>query len=61
MTVLLISSQNTPQACVIFGSITVFGVASWYFTPAEKWLRREQVLKALQAVDNPIPDHEHLD
>ncbi|KAF8803929.1 hypothetical protein BYT27DRAFT_7259912 [Phlegmacium glaucopus] len=38
-------------ACVIFGAITVFGVLSWYFTPAEKWLRREQVLQALEATN----------
>lgn len=36
-------------ACVIFGAVTIFGIASWYFTPEEKWLRREQVLQALRA------------
>jgi translation initiation factor 5B len=38
-------------ACVIFGSVTVFGIMSWYFTPEDKWLRREQVLQALHATD----------
>ena len=37
------------QAGVIFGAITVFGFLSWYFTPPENWLRREQVLQALEA------------
>ena len=37
------------QASVIFGAITIFGFLSWYFTPPENWLRREQVLQALQA------------
>lgn len=39
------------QACVIFGSITVFGVLTWYFTPAEKWLRREHILQAMLATE----------
>lgn len=41
------------QACVIFGAVTVFGIVTWYFTPEEKWLRREQVLQALHAADQP--------
>lgn len=35
------------KACVIFGSVTLFGILSWYFTAPEQWLRREIVLKAL--------------
>ncbi|KAK0467779.1 uncharacterized protein EV420DRAFT_1616612 [Desarmillaria tabescens] len=38
-------------ACVIFGSVTIFGVLSWYFTPEDKWLRREHVLQSLKAAD----------
>jgi translation initiation factor 5B len=45
---LLITCAIT-QASVIFGAITVFGFLSWYFTPPENWLRREQVVQALQA------------
>jgi hypothetical protein len=41
------------QACVIFGAVTVFGVASWYFTPEEKWLRPELVAQALKASEQP--------
>lgn len=40
-------------ACVIFGSITFFGIVSWYFTPEERWLRRELLLKGLQTTDQP--------
>ncbi|KAJ6622561.1 amino acid transporter [Mycena sp. CBHHK59/15] len=40
-------------ACVIFGAVTVFGIASWYLTPEDKWLRRELVLKALHTADEP--------
>ena len=43
------SSPLLLQASVIFGAITIFGFMSWYFTPAENWLRREQVILALQA------------
>ncbi|KAJ7921380.1 gamma-aminobutyric acid transporter, partial [Mycena leptocephala] len=42
---------TAPQACVIFGAVTIFGIASWYLTPENKWLRRELVLQALQAAD----------
>lgn len=46
------------QACVIFGSITVFGVLTWYFTPAEKWLRREHILQAMLATEgDPTGSH----
>ncbi|PFH50562.1 hypothetical protein AMATHDRAFT_40760 [Amanita thiersii Skay4041] len=38
-------------ACVIFGSVTIFGILTWYFTPEEKWLRREQILQALAATE----------
>jgi translation initiation factor 5B len=41
------------QACVIFGSVTIFGILSWYFTPEEKWLSRQQVMQALHAADQP--------
>lgn len=47
----LVALAERPQACVIFGSVTIFGIASWYFTPADKWLRRELVLQALQTAD----------
>lgn len=36
-------------AIVIFIAITIFAVLSWYFIPEEKWLRREQVLRAMDA------------
>ncbi|XP_006459793.1 hypothetical protein AGABI2DRAFT_184341 [Agaricus bisporus var. bisporus H97] len=52
---------TTPEsfnfACVIFGSVTLFGILSWYFTPPEKWLRREIVLKGLEGTnvgDEPL-------
>ncbi|KAF9057320.1 hypothetical protein BJ165DRAFT_1520712 [Panaeolus papilionaceus] len=38
-------------ACVIFGSITIFGILCWYFTPPERWLRREVVERAFAQSD----------
>ncbi|OCH85527.1 hypothetical protein OBBRIDRAFT_858802 [Obba rivulosa] len=54
---LVFSTQISPfyfPACTIFGSVTIFGIVSWYFYPEDKWLRREQVLQALHAADEPL-------
>jgi hypothetical protein len=34
-------------ACAIFGSVSTFVVISWYFIPSNKWLRQEQIVRAL--------------
>ncbi|KAF5322482.1 hypothetical protein D9619_001165 [Psilocybe cf. subviscida] len=46
-----VSAETFNFACVIFGAITIFGVLSWWFTPPEQWLRREQVLETLSGAD----------
>ncbi|KAI0314315.1 hypothetical protein OF83DRAFT_1064042, partial [Amylostereum chailletii] len=46
-----VDAENFNFACVIFGSITVFALLSWWFTPAEKWLRQEQVEQAGRTAD----------
>jgi len=38
-------------APVIWGAVTIFAVLSWYFTPADKWLRQEQIEQALRAAE----------
>ncbi|KAI5116859.1 hypothetical protein M0805_009169 [Coniferiporia weirii] len=38
-------------ACVIFGSVTVFGLLSYFLTPEDKWLPREAIINALNAAD----------
>jgi len=38
-------------ACVIFGSVTIFAILSWYFVPAHKWLRQEQIERAMRTAD----------
>ncbi|KAK7031520.1 gamma-aminobutyric acid transporter [Favolaschia claudopus] len=51
-----VNAANFNFAVVIFGAVTIFGIACWYFTPEEKWLRRELVLQALQTADEPRED-----
>jgi len=38
-------------ASVIFGSVTIFAILSWYFVPAHKWLRQEQIERAMRTAD----------
>ncbi|KAH9483006.1 putative amino-acid permease [Psilocybe cubensis] len=53
-----VTAENFNFACVIFGSITIFAVCCWYFTPPEKWLRQEQILQALHSTeDEETSDH----
>ena len=43
-------------APVILGSVTIFAVLTWYFTPANKWLRQEQIENAMRAAEgHPDP------
>jgi translation initiation factor 5B len=46
-----VTAQTFNFAVVIFAAISVFALLSWYFTPDDKWLRREQILKALEMTD----------
>ncbi|KIK55367.1 hypothetical protein GYMLUDRAFT_76583 [Collybiopsis luxurians FD-317 M1] len=46
-----VDAQSFNFACVILGAVTIFGILSWYFTPEEQWLRREQILQALHSAD----------
>ncbi|KAG7096509.1 hypothetical protein E1B28_003938 [Marasmius oreades] len=43
-----VTAETFNFACVIFGAVTLFGILSWYFTPEEKWLRREVILQGLR-------------
>ncbi|RXW24243.1 hypothetical protein EST38_g1624 [Candolleomyces aberdarensis] len=42
-------------ACVIFSAATIFGILSWYLTPEDKWLRREQVVQAFESANTQPP------
>ncbi|KAI0002877.1 hypothetical protein BJV74DRAFT_813839 [Russula compacta] len=38
-------------ASVIFGSVTIFAILTWYYTPADQWLRQEQIERAMRTAD----------
>ncbi|KAI9448435.1 amino acid transporter [Lactarius indigo] len=38
-------------ASVIFGSVTIFAILTWYFTPPNKWLRQEQIEQAMRTAE----------
>ncbi|KAJ7867058.1 gamma-aminobutyric acid transporter [Mycena leptocephala] len=44
-----VTAETFNFAPVIFGAVTIFGIVSWYFTPEDKWLRRELGLQALRS------------
>ncbi|KAI0062014.1 amino acid transporter [Artomyces pyxidatus] len=46
-----VNAQSFNFACVIFGTVTIFAVLSWWFTPPEKWLRQEQIELALHSAE----------
>ncbi|KAJ2918206.1 hypothetical protein MD484_g2161, partial [Candolleomyces efflorescens] len=46
-----VTAETFNFACVIFSAATIFGILSWYFTPEDKWLRREQVVQAFESAD----------
>ena len=43
-------------ACTIFGSVSIFAVLFWYFISPNKWLRQEQIERALHTAEgHPDP------
>jgi translation initiation factor 5B len=48
-----VTSETFNFASVIFGSVTVLGIISWWFTPEDRWLRRDVLLQGLQNSDIP--------
>ncbi|KAG5643584.1 hypothetical protein DXG03_000637 [Asterophora parasitica] len=54
------TSETFNFACVIFGSVTIFGIISWYFTPEERWLRRDILVKGLENTDAPVDNKDTL-
>lgn len=54
-----VTAETFNFACVILGSVTIFAILSWYFIPPEKWLRQEQVERALHSAEgHPDPVEE---
>ncbi|KAI0057769.1 amino acid transporter [Artomyces pyxidatus] len=44
-----VDAESFNFACVIFGFVTAFAIVSWWLTPADKWLRQEQIEVALHS------------
>ena len=44
------------QAGVILGSVTIFGILSWLFTPESKWLRSSQAQQVYEGADHAVPE-----
>ena len=40
------------QASIVFCGITIFGVLSFWLTPEEKWLSREQIQRMYDGADD---------
>ncbi|KAG1753285.1 hypothetical protein EDB19DRAFT_1824032 [Suillus lakei] len=55
-----VNAQTFNFSVVIFGAISIFAFLSWYFTPEEKWLRKDQILKAYETVDHPEDERCYL-
>jgi hypothetical protein len=46
-----VSAATFNFACTIFGSVSIFAILSWYFIPPDKWLRQEQIERALRTAE----------
>jgi hypothetical protein len=51
-----VNAKTFNFASVIFGAVTIFAILTWYFTPANQWLRQEQIEKALRTAEGSPAD-----
>ncbi|KAG8767812.1 hypothetical protein FRC12_006022 [Ceratobasidium sp. 428] len=51
-----VTAETFNFAGVILGSVTIFGILSWWFTPEEKWLRTSQAKQVYDGADHVIPE-----
>ncbi|KAI0302969.1 gamma-aminobutyric acid transporter [Russula brevipes] len=57
-----VTAETFNFACVILGLVTIFAILSWYFIPPEKWLRQEQIERALHSAEghpDPVEGEAH--
>ncbi|KAJ7590559.1 gamma-aminobutyric acid transporter [Mycena floridula] len=47
-----VTSETFNFAPVIFGAVTILGVISWWLTPEQNWLRKEQVEQVLRSAND---------
>ncbi|TFY73131.1 hypothetical protein EWM64_g10880 [Hericium alpestre] len=46
-----VDAQSFNFAVVIFGAVTIFALVSYWFIPAEKWLRQEQIVQTMETAE----------
>ncbi|KAI0276900.1 amino acid transporter [Russula aff. rugulosa BPL654] len=46
-----VTAKTFNFACTIFGAVSIFAILSWYFIPPDKWLRQEQIERALHSAE----------
>jgi len=55
-----VTAQTFNFAPVIFGAVTIFALATWWFTPEYKWLRREHIIAAFEEANNEEDSKRHI-
>ena len=54
-TLLKLMADVSPDSPVIFGSITIFGILTWWLTPEEKWLPAGRLGKLRALEEEAMP------
>lgn len=44
-----VTNQTFNYACVIFGAITIFAIACWWWMPEEEWMRTKRITAVIEA------------
>jgi len=53
-----VTAETFNFAGVILGAVTIFAILSWWFIPEDKWLPKQQVIRALRTADEePIGEN----
>ncbi|KAG8923373.1 hypothetical protein FRC02_011179 [Tulasnella sp. 418] len=50
-----VTAQNLNFGGIIFGAINILGLISYWLTPEDKWLSREQVQQMYDGANEPLP------
>jgi hypothetical protein len=51
-----VTANTLNFACVILGSVMIVAILGWYLMPPDKWLRREQIERAMHTAEgHPDP------
>ncbi|KDQ12509.1 hypothetical protein BOTBODRAFT_417470 [Botryobasidium botryosum FD-172 SS1] len=53
-----VAAETFNFACVIFGTVTILGFLSFWFTPADRWLRSEQMQRMHNGASSALEEKE---